>query len=443
MNVRVRFAPSLTGLLHIGNVRTALFNWLFAKKEKGKFIIRIEDTDVSRDNPKLLKDILEELKWLNINWDEGPDILGPFAPYIQSNRLHIYKKYLNILYDKNKVYEKNGAIWLKTNENNIIYVNDIIRGKIKTTVDKDFVIFRSNGTPVFHFVNVVDDIEMKITHIIRGEDHISNIGKHVLLYNIFEHTIPYFAHLPLIMSSIKGEGKMSKRKNNGFIKYYRDNNFLPDAFINYLCLLGWSPSNNKEILEIDDLIKEFSLSNVNKSSCSFDEKKLEFINGVYLRKCPINKVKEYILNIIHQKKLLSYNDLNNIDEDFLLNIIKISQQKSNNINDLIKILIPFLKEEFLYDKDAMLKFSKIENNKLILNEIKNELLKILFIDENEIKNCLELISIKINTPLNKIMMIIRIVVSGSLFGPSILSILFILKKEKVINRISNFLNFIK
>lgn len=443
MSVRVRFAPSLTGLLHIGNVRTALFNWLFAKKEKGKFIIRIEDTDVNRDNPKLLKNILEELKWLNIDWDEGPDISGPFAPYIQSQRLDIYKKYLDILFKKNKVYEKDGAIWLKTNGNNIKYVNDIIRGSIKTTVDKDFVIFRSNGTPVFHFVNVIDDIEMKITHIIRGEDHISNIGKHILLYNMFEHSIPYFAHLPLIMSSIKGEGKMSKRKNNGFIEYYRNKNFIPDAFINYLCLLGWSPSDNKEIIEIPNLIKEFSLLNVNKHSCSFDEKKLEFINGVYLRKCPINKIKEYIFNIIIKKQLLSYDDLNNIDENFLLNIIKISQEKSNNIDDLINMLIPFLKEEFLYDQEALLNFKKIENNKLIIKEIKNELSKILFISEDEIKNCFELISAKMNIPISKIMIIIRIAVSGRLFGPPILSILYILKKQRIINRISNFLNIIK
>ena len=196
-NVRVRFAPSPTGYFHIGGARTALFNWLYAKHTHGTFVLRIEDSDTERNKKESLESLLTNLKWMGLDWDEGPEVGGPYGPYFQSERNDIYKKYLKQLQDNGRVYEKDGAIWLKVS-GEMQTIDDVIHGPVNRLEEKDFVIYRSNGTPVFHFVNVIDDIDMKITHVIRGEDHLSNTSKHMELYKAFGVQAPKFAHIPLI-----------------------------------------------------------------------------------------------------------------------------------------------------------------------------------------------------------------------------------------------------
>jgi glutamyl/glutaminyl-tRNA synthetase len=262
--VRVRFAPSPTGFFHIGSARTALFNWLYARHTGGTFILRIEDTDQARNSEAFLNLIYESLDWLGMDWDEGPVFRknggGDYGPYRQSQRGDIYQRYKQQLLDSGRAYEKDGAIWFKLLGERYkvfddhrkkevekvksapVVIDDQIRGRVERQEDEDFVIFRSDGNPVFHFVNVVDDIEMKVSHIIRGEDHLSNTSKHVRLYEGFGVTAPVFAHIPLILKSPEmGQGKMSKRDKGALIEEYQQRFFLPEALVNYLCAARLEP----------------------------------------------------------------------------------------------------------------------------------------------------------------------------------------------------------
>jgi glutamyl-tRNA synthetase len=238
-NVRVRFAPSPTGFLHIGGARTALFNWLYARHVGGTFVLRIEDTDASRDTQEAVDVIFSGLRWLGLNWDEGPFAKEKLGHYFQSQRGEIYKKYLDKLRESGRAYDKDGAIYFQVSGEAQV-IDDIIRGHVTRKEEKDFVIFRSDGSPVFHFVNVVDDIGMRITHVIRGEDHLSNTSKHVELFKAFGVEVPHFAHIPLILKE-HGQGKMSKRDTGEPVEDYERRRFIPAALRNYLCLLGCVP----------------------------------------------------------------------------------------------------------------------------------------------------------------------------------------------------------
>src|SRR5882757_7608516 len=301
--VRVRFAPSPTGFFHIGSARTALFNWLYARHTGGVFVLRIEDTDQARNSDEYLHLIYDSLTWLGMTWDEGPKVGGGFGPYRQSERAAIYREYLEKLKAAGRTYEKDGAIWFKLLgeryevfdehrkktvtkvKNAPAVIEDQIRGRVERVEDEDFVIVRSDGNPVFHFVNVVDDIAMQITHVIRGEDHLSNTSKHVELFKAFGAPVPSYAHIPLILKQ-NGPGKMSKRDQGALIEEYRKRSFLPEALVNFLSLLGWNPGGDREKMPIDEIIRLFDLPAVNQSNARFDEKKLAHVNMVYLLELP-------------------------------------------------------------------------------------------------------------------------------------------------------------
>ena len=242
--VRVRFAPSPTGFFHIGSARTALFNWLYARHTGGAFILRIEDTDQSRNSDAFLNLIYDSLSWLGLNWDEGPQVGGSFGPYRQSERADVYREYLGKLQAAGRTYEKEGATFFKISGQPQV-IEDAIRGRVERTEEKDFIIIRSGGAPVFHFVNVVDDIAMRITHVIRGEDHLSNTSKHTELFQAFGAPLPIYAHIPLILKQ-NGPGKMSKRDQGALVEDYQKRGYLPEALVNFLCLLGWNPGGNVE-----------------------------------------------------------------------------------------------------------------------------------------------------------------------------------------------------
>jgi glutamyl-tRNA synthetase len=293
MNVRVRFAPSPTGYLHIGGARTALFNWLYAKHTGGTFVLRIEDTDLARNTQEAVEVILNGLRWLGLEWDEGPatgDPAGPskgdFGPYFQSQRHDIYKKRVRQLQDKGFAYEHEGAIKFRM-ERQPITIPDLVVGNVhreltdRERLDPDFVIFRSDGQPVFHFVNVVDDLEMKITHVIRGEDHLTNTAKHLAMFKAFGVEPPEYAHIPLILNP---EGsKMSKRDQGASLTTYMEGGYAPEAVVNYLYLLGWSPKENREVVPLPDVIKVFDLPQILRHNARFDINKLHWINGEYIR----------------------------------------------------------------------------------------------------------------------------------------------------------------
>lgn len=289
--VRVRFAPSPTGYLHVGGARTALFNWLFAKRHGGTFVLRIEDTDAARNTPEALAAILDGLRWLGLDWDEGP--------YFQSQRKDIYDHYLQQLQATGAVYEEQGAIRFRSPKLPVT-VEDQVCGSI--TIDRshepDMTLRRPDGSYIFHFVNVVDDLTMGITHVIRGEDHLMNTPKHIELFQALGATPPIYAHIPLFLN-LDGS-KMSKRELGASVASYIDDAFLPEAVVNYLCLLGWSAKDDREKLPIQDVISLFDWDHVNRSPSKFDFTKCLWLNSQYLAELSESRYLELTRNWAEQ-----------------------------------------------------------------------------------------------------------------------------------------------
>lgn len=296
--MRVRFAPSPTGNLHIGSVRTALFNWLFAQHEKGKLILRIEDTDQERSQKVFEEDILSGLKWLGLHWDEGP--------YYQTTQRELYLKTARSLLDKKLAYEKEGAIFFRVPQTQSILVNDCVRGEVQfeSQFIQDQVLIKSDGFPTYNFAVVVDDHAMGITHVIRGEDHLPNTPKQILLYDALGYDLPSFAHIPMILGPDRS--KLSKRHGATSVNQYRAQGFLPDAMINYLSLLGWTPSDGSEVMSIEELIQKFSLDRVAKAGAIFDIEKLRWMNSIKLKsvdaKTLITWCQPYLSSLPHRLK---------------------------------------------------------------------------------------------------------------------------------------------
>lgn len=280
---RVRFAPSPTGYLHTGGARTALFNWLFARRNGGTFVLRIEDTDAARNTPEALAAIFDGMRWLGIDWDEGPERGGDCGPYFQSQRQQIYDDYLARLTAAGHTYaEDNGAVRFRS-PREVLTLPDRICGDIKIdrTQEPDMTIRRPDGSYIFHFVNVVDDIEMRITHVLRGEDHIYNTGKHIELFRAFGVEPPEYAHIPLILNP--DGSKMSKRDTGSAVGWYIEQGFLAEAVRNYLCLLGWSPKDDREILPIAEVQALFDWEHLNHHNAKFDMEKCRWMNGEYVK----------------------------------------------------------------------------------------------------------------------------------------------------------------
>lgn len=432
--VRVRFAPSPTGFFHIGSARTALFNWLFAHHTKGTFILRIEDTDEERNTEESLQCLIEGLRWLGLNWDEGPEVGGEYGPYFQSQRGDIYKEYLNKILASGHAYEKEGAIWLKVS-NEPLVMNDIIRGRVERREEKDFVIARSNGVPVFHFVNVVDDIAMEITHVIRGEDHISNTSKHIALFDAFGITPPLYAHIPLILKS-NGPGKMSKRDQGSLVEEYQKRRFIPEALRNYLCLLGWSPKDNREILPIEEIIELFDLKDINKSNAHFDEQKLAHINAEYIRRLPIEELIKLARPALLEANVITQT----VDENYLREVLTISQEKIRAIEDLPQFIEYFFKENYPVDEFGREKIFKKGNVKERMKEMLDALSKQEDYSESALESMLKALCDKNNVNMGDYIMSTRFAVSGQVVGPAFYSLLRVLGKERVLARIARFLS---
>ncbi len=378
--VRVRFAPSPTGSFHLGSARTTLFNWLYAKHTGGKFILRVEDTDKERNTPEALQVILDGMKWLGMDWDEGPEVGGDCGPYFQSQRGDIYKTYLQKLADAGRSYEKDGAIWFKLEGERYTEwdeykkadvekvrtqaqtIDDAVRGNVVRAEEKDFVIVRSNGDPSFHFVNVVDDIEMGITHVIRGEDHLVNTIKHLELYSAFGAKQPKFAHVPLILSS-KGPGKMSKRGDGVNVEDYINTSFLPEALVNFLALLGWNPKDDTEIMSIQELIEKFDLPGIQKGGARFDPKKLDHINTEHIRRLPVEAFISLATPALEKAGL----DLS--DAAYTKAVLTLVQEKARAINELPDFVSYFFNDDYSFDEKVKGKLYKKEGTNDRLKEV--------------------------------------------------------------------------
>jgi glutamyl-tRNA synthetase len=371
--VRVRFAPSPTGFFHIGSARTALFNWLYARHTGGTFVLRIEDTDKERNTDEALDVLLRGMRWLGMDWDEGPDIGGDYGPYFQSQRGDIYREYLEKLTAAGRTYEKDGAIffkligeryteyddYLKEEVEKVrsepVIIRDAIRGDVSRAETRDFVIFRANGDPTFHFVNVVDDITMAITHVIRGEDHLSNTSKHIELFNAFGAPVPEFAHLPLILKDpSQGKGKMSKRDKGSLIEEYQQRHFLPASVRNYIALLGWSSKDDREVLDIGEIIEKFDIKDIQKSPARFDEKKMAYVNFEYLKALPVETYAWFARPVLTEVGVLAAD----ASEDYLQRVLALCQEKITSLEELPLFCAYFFTDNYKEDPAAREKLFK-------------------------------------------------------------------------------------
>src|SRR5213595_2821411 len=348
-DIRVRFAPSPTGYLHIGGARTALFNWLYVRHHGGKLVLRIEDTDIKRNTEEAAAAIYQGLEWLGINWDEGPHVGGNLGPYFQSQRTEIYERYLKKLQDAGHIFEDQGALRFRSPREHVI-VDDLVCGKIDFDLTNpgthpDMTVRRPDGSWIFHFVNVIDDLEMKISHVIRGEDHLSNTPKHIEIFRALGATPPHYAHIPLILN--KDGSKMSKRDEGARVEYYIQRGYLPAAVRNYLCLLGWSPKDNREKIDIDETIRIFDLANIGRSSATFDPDKLHWLNGEYARELSLDRFIELA------RPFLKKADIDVSDKNYLRAALSIVKEKIKLLSDVSEWTRYFFIEDYEFDPPAV------------------------------------------------------------------------------------------
>jgi len=430
--IRVRFAPSPTGYLHIGGARTALFNWLFARHHGGKFVLRIEDTDMKRNTEEAMAAIYEGLEWLGLNWDEGPHVGGEFGPYLQSERTELYERYLKKLQDAGHIYEDQGALRFRSPREHVI-VDDTVCGRIDFDLSNpathpDMTIRRPDGSWIFHFVNVIDDLEMKISHVIRGEDHLSNTPKHIELIRALGATPPHYAHIPLILN--RDGTKMSKRDAGARVEYYIRRGYLPAAVRNYLCLLGWSPKDNREKLDIQEIIRIFDLKNIGRSSATFDPDKLHWLNGEYARE--LSDEKFYELAVASLKS--SGVKVDDYPEEYVRAALQTCKGKINTFDELPAYCGFYFTDDFDYDPQSAAKHF-ISENKPRLEAVRDAFSSLEKFDAAEIEAGLRSAAAKLGVKLGAIVHPTRLAATGSNVGPSLYHLLEVLGKEKVLARI--------
>ena len=431
-DIRVRFAPSPTGYLHIGGARTGLFNWLFARHHGGKFVLRIEDTDIKRNTEEAMAAIYSGLQWLGLNWDEGPHAGGDYGPYLQSERTELYERYLKKLQDAGHIFEDQGALRFRSPREHVI-VDDIVCGKIdfdltNPATHPDMTIRRPDGSWIFHFVNVIDDLEMKISHVIRGEDHLSNTPKHIEIFRALGATPPHYAHIPLILN--RDGSKMSKRDEGARVDYYIRRGFLPAAVRNYLCLLGWSPKDNREKIDIDKVILIFDLKNIGRSSATFDPDKLHWLNGEYTRE--LNDSEFYDLAVAKLRS--SGVKLENFPEKYVRAALETCKGKINTFDELPAYCGFYFTEDFDYNQEGVAKHFTAEN-KPRLTAVREALSALEKFDAATIEATLKSTAAKLGVKVGGIVHPTRLAVTGSNVGPSLYHLLEVLGKENVIARI--------
>jgi glutamyl-tRNA synthetase len=442
MKARVRFAPSPTGFLHIGGARTALFNWLYARHTGGTFILRIEDTDVARNSQEAVNVILNGLRWLGLDWDEGPisgDVTGPgkgqFGPYFQSQRKENYQRRVEALLSHGLAYEQEGAIKFKMTREPVL-IPDLVVGNVRRELtdreqlDPDFVIVRSDGQPVFHLVNVVDDLEMNITHVVRGEDHLSNTAKHIALFQAFGVEPPRYAHIPLILNS---DGtKMSKRDKGASLTTYMEEGYAPEALVNYLCLLGWSPKNNREKLPISEVIELFDLPQILRHNARFDLTKLNWLNGEYVREMPDDRFYELSLHALTRAGV----DPGKWPVSYIKAALDTCKGKFKLFGELPAYAGFYFRDDLQYDAEAV-KSDFTAENKPRLMRLRQALSLLEPFEADAIGNALKAVTQELGIKTGVLVHPTRLACCGSTAGPSLYHLMAILGKERVLQRLDN------
>ena len=473
--IRVRIAPSPSGNLHIGTARTALFNYLFAKKHHGKFILRIEDTDMERSDNEYIKNIFDSLKALGLAWDEGPDVGGEYGPYSQSERFDIYPKYAQILIEKGYAYEcfctpeeldaerifsqekkiahvysgkcknltenekeelrKQGrkpAIRFAVEAKNLIF-DDLVKGELKfdTSLIGDFVIMKSNGSPTYNFAVVVDDILMKISHILRGEDHISNTPKQILIYEALGAKIPEFGHLGMILAPDRS--KLSKRHGATGVSEFVEKGYLIDALVNFVALLGWSPSDGVEIKTVDEIAQDFRIREVSSSNSIFEYDKLNWMNSQYIKKLSTEELKQKLLPFLGQY------DLSELSENKFTRMVEVTREPLVILSDITDAVSYFFGESVEIEPEVQSEVLDKDVSQTVLKEVQELAKNWNFDDEDALHHTLEELRTSLKERSIKpkeTMWAIRAAVTGRVKGADICAVLAILGKEKVLKRLN-------
>jgi len=481
-SVRVRFAPSPTGYLHVGGLRTALYNYLFARKNNGKFVLRIEDTDRNRYVEGAVENLISVLKWCGLDFDEGPESGSKFGPYLQSQRLDIYQKYIQDLitkgdayycfctherlevlkeeqqkqklpqakYDKHclslskSIIEENLAhkipfvVRLNVRPNQKIIFDDIVRSHVEfesNNVD-DQVLIKSDGYPTYHFANVVDDHLMEISHVIRGEEWLSSTPKHVLLYDSFGWERPIFAHLPLLLNTDRS--KLSKRQGDVAVEDYRAKGFLQEALVNFVALLGWNAGDDQEFYLMNELIEKFSLERVNKSGAVFDLEKLNWLNAEHLRK----KSNDELLTMLRLEILSSQFSTLILSDDYLLKVITAMKERVSFIKEFITTCQYFYTAPLEYEQKSVEKNWEIETP-THLKKIRDAFSNLHNPTKEDFEQSLTNVATELNIGKGKLIHPLRLAISGISTGPGVFDIVTILGKDEIIKRIDTALGKIK
>lgn len=469
MSVRVRYAPSPTGHLHIGNARTALFNYLFARKHGGSFVVRIEDTDTERNVEGGVESQLKYLKWLGVDWDESIDKDGGYGPYRQLERLDIYQKYADMLVEQGVAYkcyctpeeleaereemkargedklhysrkclfapeqDKPYVLRFRVPDNQEYTFNDIVKGEVtfKSEDIGDWVMMKNNGIPTYNFACVVDDHLMAITHVLRGEDHITNTPKQLMVYKALGWDAPTFGHMTLIVND--QNKKLSKRDFSilQYIEQYQELGYLPDALFNFISLLGWSPEGEEEILHHDEFIEKFDEARLSKSPAKFDKEKLTYINNRYIKELSVEETVELCM-----PHLIAEGILDGKDEDWVYSLVSVFKDRMSYGKQIVELYDEFFEQEFTLDQEMteFLAQEGVNNTLLTFKEL------LVDVDEFTAANIKPLIKQtgKISGAKGKLLyMPLRIATTASMHGPDLPQVLALLGKETVINRLDS------
>lgn len=482
--VRVRFAPSPTGYLHIGGARTALFNWLFAKSHQGKLVLRIEDTDQERLKEDSVSQILTSLKWLGLNWDEGPEVGGEKGPYYQSERFDLYKKYCQQLLDEGKAYycfctsedleaqrEKQRelkqpfryartcrdipveeakkrvasgekySVRIKIPLEGSITVHDLIHGDVEFNMNQfdDFVIMKSNGIPTYNFAVVIDDHFMDITHVLRAEEHLSNTPKQILVYEALGYKAPQFGHMPMILAPDRS--KLSKRHGATSVEEFRDQGYLPEAIINYLTLLGWAPGSNDEMFSLDDTVKVFDFSKMSKKAAIYDTKKLTWLNGQYLSSLPLDNIVEAATPFFVKAGLVDEEFIKSRGEYFA-HLIDVVRVRVKTLVELVDASTYFFRDFSDYDEKGVAKHFKPETVAL-LEICSAKLAALPDFNLTTTEQAYNDIAAEQGLSLGKVIHPTRLALTGRTFSPGMFDVMVLLGREKTLARLQKAIEFIK
>lgn len=419
--VRVRFAPSPTGYLHIGSARTALFNWVYARHTGGQFLLRIEDTDRARSEERFLKEIIEDLKWLGLDWDE--------EPVYQSKRFDVYREAAEGLVKQGKAYREGEAYIYKVEKGRVIEIDDMIHGRIAFNTDeiKDQVMIKSDGSPVYNFCCVIDDAYLGITHIIRGDDHVSNTPKQVLFYEALGLKIPQFGHMPLIMGM--DGAKLSKRHGGVSVEEYKKEGFLPEALVNYLLLLGWSPGSDREMIPLAEAVKIFDINNMKGVQAKFDITKLKWMNSQYIAA----KKDEELLALI-KKHMTNEGKTIDAPEALLLKIVGLHKVRIKTLSEFAGLTDYFFSDTYSIDDKGVEKYLKSPESRQIVGEFASRIDKLAEFSHTAIEAACHQMAEEKKLKAGQIIHPTRVSISGKTAGAGLFEMMEVLGKSKVLDR---------